>query len=148
MQTKNDDWQVRKLKEVYKSYFSAIRARAKEGRPYMLRSFLSVLQHEGLGIERLDAALDKPFNLARGDGYLVLDHKWVLDVVRVKSLDERTARECRSQLANGNFELLVFNFGSLQPEWYPPDVVEGEEEPRNEVLAEEDDDVATSVPEH
>ena len=60
MQTKNDDWQVRKLKEVYKGYFSAIRARAKEGRPYMLRSFLSVLQHEGLGIERLDAALDKP----------------------------------------------------------------------------------------
>ena len=94
MQTKNDDWQVRKLKEVYKGYFSAIRARAKEGRPYMLRSFLSVLQHEGLGIERLDAALDKPFNLARGDGYLVLDHKWVLDVVRVESLDERIAREC------------------------------------------------------
>jgi hypothetical protein len=145
MQTKNDDWQVRKLKEVYKSYFSAIRARSGDGRKYMLRAFLSVLEYEGLSVERIDAASDKPFDSGSGVGYLLLDRKYVLDVVRVENLDERTARECRSQLANGNFELLVFNFGSLQPEWYPPDVVEGEEEPWNEVLAEEDDDVEEPV---
>jgi hypothetical protein len=153
MQTKDGDWQLRKLKEVYKSYFSAIRARSGEGRKYMLRAFLSVLQHEGLSVERLDAAPDKPFDSGSGVGYLLLNRQYLLDVVRVKKLDERIARECRSQLAKGNFELLVFNFGSPKPEWYPPDEIEGEPEPWTGALAEKtvEDELADDVkaiPEH
>ena len=147
MPTKDNDWQLLKLKQVYKSYFSPIRARSGEGRQYMLRAFLSALEHEGLSIQRIDAAPDKPFNLKSGVGYLLLDQRYLLDVVRVENLDEAIARECRSQLARGNFELLVFNFGSLEPEWYPPDETPEQPDDWRLALAEEelDDDVEEPV---
>ncbi len=139
MQTKNNEWQIRKLKEIYKSYFSPIRARSGEGRPYMLRASFSILEHQGLAVEKIGAAPDKPFNLATGEGYLLLNEKYLIDVVRVKALDEHVARACRSQLAPGNYQLLIFNFGSSKPQWYPPDEVE------DNLASEMDDDVEKPV---
>ena len=111
MQTKNIDGQLTRLKKVYKSYFSAIRARSGEGRTYMQRALLAALVHEGLNVERFECRPDNP-------GYLILNHEYVLDVVRVEHLTGAIASACRSQLASGNFDLLVFNFGSSRPECY------------------------------
>lgn len=113
MQIKNKDMQqqLTQLKKIYKSYFSAIRARSSEGRVYMQRAFLAALVYEGLNVERFECG---PNNY----DYLIFNHEYILDVVRVEHLTGAIASACRSQLLSDKFDLLVFNFGSSKPECY------------------------------
>lgn len=111
MQTKNKDMRLTRLKKIYKSYFSAIRARSSEGRVYMQRAFLAALVYEGLNVERFECGPDH-------SGYLIFNHEYILDVVRVEHLTEVIASACRSQRVPDKFDLLVFNFGSSRPECY------------------------------
>jgi hypothetical protein len=123
MQKSKLDWRREKLLDVFQRYHSAIRARSNEGRQYAMRCFYSVLTHEGLRVEKLGPAYEKPFDSATGAGYLLVEKAIVLDVVCTPHITTYTLLKTYPQIPWADLDVLykryVFNFGSATPEWYP-----------------------------
>ena len=116
------DWHVRKLIQIYASYFAPIRGRAhREGRPYLLLAFKAALTHEGLTVESLDTTLTR----IEGSGeFLLLAGKYIVDLVQVDSMDEKAVISCfaripRHSYSDANQKVIMLNFGSQTPAWYP-----------------------------
>jgi hypothetical protein len=122
MKPKQLDWPRTKLAHVYLDYHSAIRARSKEGRAYLMHAFRSVLIHEGLKVERIGPQQGQPFDPQTGAGYLLVEGCILLDLLVQPRLTPQTVREVLAGQARDlphNPERFLLTFGHRQPQGYP-----------------------------
>ncbi len=72
------DWQVRKLIQIYESYFAPLQGRTRrEGRSYLHHAFKAALSYEGLHVDSLGAM----FEHVEGDGdFFLLAGTYIVDL--------------------------------------------------------------------
>lgn len=123
MQTETQYQKRKRIYKVHTEYFSAIRFRAREGREYVLHAFTEALQGAGLRVEKVQLPDDQRIDPASGDGLLLVEGTYYVDVAYVKHLNEKIFFESFKRVPPGreSTTLLIFNFGSGAPERYCPD---------------------------
>jgi len=123
MQTETQYQKRRRLYKVYSEYFSAIRFRGREGREYILHAFTEALQREGLSVEKVQLPDGQRIDPASGEGLLLVERTYYVDIAYVKYLNEKVVFESWKRIPRGreSTTLLIFNFGSGAPECYSPD---------------------------
>ena len=122
MHAPQKDWRRNKLAHIYLSYHSAIRARSKEGQPYIMRAFYAVLVHEGLKVKQLGPDMETTFDPKTGAGYLLVEQTLVVDLVCVPRITPEMVLRRFSDIPyalRGKYEPFLFNFGGADPQGYP-----------------------------
>ena len=121
IQTENPDGILLRMIGVYWQFFLPIRARAREGRPKMLRSFAAALRHQGLlKVEEIGLDENTPYDSKTGDGFLLVEGRYLVDVIAGIEITPECLYESRRK--NGHdftYTYCLFNFGSEVPDWYP-----------------------------
>jgi len=119
---KQPDWRRNKLVSVFQNYHSAIRARSKEGRHYTMRALYGVLKFEGMRVDKLGSCKEIPFCDDTGEGYLLVENAFLVDVIYTPQLTPQLVAEVflemPDELVNHN-ERFLLNFGSPKPQGYP-----------------------------
>ncbi|MBT7070733.1 MAG: hypothetical protein HN855_06070 [Anaerolineae bacterium] len=117
-----NDWQVRKLIQIYESYFNPLKGRTqREGPDYLFHAFKAVLDYERLPIWQMDETL---MPISNGGSYFLLDERYLIDLVLAETLDEDFIIQHLRQTPDiGDYdytgELIILNFGGQTSEWYP-----------------------------
>jgi hypothetical protein len=123
MQKSKPDWRSEKMVGIFRRYHSAIRARSGEGRQYAMRCFYAVLVYEGLLVEKLGPRAGQPFEPASGAGYLLVENAFVADVACAPHITPYTVLRTFPHMPAADLDIvyrrMLFNFGSMVPEWYP-----------------------------
>lgn len=126
-----EDWRVRKLIQLYESYFAPLKGRSKrEGPDYLFHAFKAVLDYERLPICQMD---DELMPAPSSGSYFLLDERYLIDLVLAETLDEEfVIQHLRKKPAIADYdltgELIILNFGGEMPEWYPFEPEEDEED--------------------
>ena len=125
MNTDFSDWAVRKTVKVYLAYHHAIHARAEAGLPWISQALYAVLIHEGLKVKVVDRFPDQP-----DSDRLVVEDKLHVSIACVPKLDPEPVLFWSPINSNSGMhtDLLLLNFGSCEPDFYPKPLDEEQQE--------------------
>jgi hypothetical protein len=118
-----NDWRVRKLIQIYESYFNPLKGRTqREGRDYLFHAFKAILLHERFPIRLMDEKL-MPVS-SGGSFFLIDDARYLIDLIITETLDEKYVVQHIKQIPElDDYDytdaLIILNFGGQAPEWYP-----------------------------
>jgi hypothetical protein len=131
MRNIKEDWRVRKLIQLYESYFSPLKERARrDGVDYSLHPLTAIFDYERLSVWQVNEDLQR---VLKGGSYFMLDGKYLIDLVSTKTFDEAFVHQRIIQNPTlGRYDykkaLIILNFGVEMPEWYPFEPEDDEED--------------------
>ena len=106
------------LINVLKPYYSPLKAREGEGRPYLIRAIKSILELNLIGLEPVGLAHGIPYDPITGIGFLLVERCLFIDVVAADEFDRVTKFHAFNELPfiprerqNSPMKRLVINFG-------------------------------------
>ncbi|MBU1661275.1 MAG: hypothetical protein KKD28_07365, partial [Chloroflexi bacterium] len=88
---------------------------------YSIHALYAIFLHQGLDAKRIGPDRDRPFDPETGEGYIVVNDYVVVDVTQAKCLRRDVVDRFDGRIPNGRYKSILLNFGSTQPEYYPPE---------------------------
>ena len=117
------DGTVLRLIGLFWQYYLSIQARASEGRAVALRSLAAVLRRHGsMKVEYLGAKPEQPYNPETGEGYLLVDERYLVDIHIERRELKPKERQKRLEIIRRSAQVYLLDFNGRLPVWYPREV--------------------------